>query len=128
MWSDGSNIYNLGTLSYSGRILKDGTWEYISLASRPYWRSVWSDGVDIYCRDVAGNMLVLRGDKWELMDWNVMPDSVWTDGVDIYMYTNSDGALYILERTKPQALDPSSMLMGWLAGRAVAGQRLHVKQ
>ena len=29
---------------------------------------------------------------------------------------------------KQTTLDPSSMLMGWLAGRAVAGQRLHVKQ
>ena len=29
---------------------------------------------------------------------------------------------------KPTDLDPSSMLMGWLTGRAVAGQRLHVKQ
>lgn len=131
MWSDGVNIYHS---EYSHLVLNGNTWEpkeWEPIASGIFYGlDLWTDGIDLYhTSNWNGQPYVLHGDSWEKIDFNFdlrHGRCVWTDGVDIY-YSCED-AQYVLERTQPQDLNPGSMLMGWLAGRAVAGQRLHVKQ
>ena len=122
MWSDGVNIYHS---EYSHLVLNGNTWEPKKWTEF-YGLDLWTDGIDLYSSYWApGHPYVLQGDSWVKKDFNFdlsFGRCVWTDGVDIY-YSCED-AQYVLERTQPQALDPGSMLMGWLAGRAVAGQRV----
>ena len=133
IWSDGVNIYHDMNYMYSKHaVLVGDTWQehnwnikYVDATK------IWTDGVNIYCNLFSSPSFsyVLQGDAWERKEWDFYPADVgciWTDGVNIYYSLNEDQ--YVLERTQPQDLDPSSMLIGWLAGRAVAGQRLHVKQ
>ena len=120
IWSDGENVYySYGTNDW---ILERDTWEPVSLVCSHDIKTsyMWTDGTFVYqSLPPSGLQSVFRGNAWESQTWSqeFKPKDVWTDGKDIY------SGSYVLERTQPQALDPSSMLMGWLAGRAVAGHR-----